>query len=72
MKRTLEKREESANHGVCIVMWPSAIWYSKSAEWHSSFAKWHAAPQSYTHAIPWNFTFSCKFLRMFDTQKDCF
>ena len=35
-----------------------------------SFAKWHAAPRSYTYAIPCNFTFSCNFLGLFDTQKD--
>ena len=76
-KRALGDHEESAHHGVSVMVWLSAIQHSRSAErnsksakqhskiakWHSSVAKWHAAPQSYTHAIPCNFMFSCNFFK---------
>ena len=69
VKRTVEKREESAHHGMSIAACLGAIWLSKSVEWHSSRAKWHTAPPSYIHAIPCNFALSDIFLRLINIQK---
>jgi len=44
VKCALGDHEESAYHGVSVMVWLSAIRHSKSAEWHSLVARWHAAP----------------------------
>ena len=51
VKCALGDHEESAYHGVSVMLWLSAIRHSKSAErhsksaeWHSLVARWHAAP----------------------------
>ena len=76
-KRALGDHEESAHHGVSVMVWLSAIQHSRSAErnsksakqhsksakWHSSVAKWHVAPRSYILAIPCSFMFSCNFFK---------